>query len=160
MCRMRRCAAVGFIRFQCFQRYMAPCRREAGGTRATIRRPFWLIRDSEMMKFHSMPSAHFSKDRPVDYFILMEPRADGPIIGTYGEHPIAASVKDAFGRRYSYVGAASRLRDGRFDVKTLAPGEWFVRPGLVYRMESAEAGGLLARLRKRDAPSPGDHASF
>ncbi len=104
------------------------------------------------MKFKPMPSAAFAKDRPVDYFILVEPRADGPIIGTLNDRPIPAAVKDAFGRRYLYVGVASRLRDGRFDVNTLSPGEWFVRPGLVYRMEH-DHGGLIARLRKR-----GEHA--
>ncbi|HVZ02102.1 MAG TPA: hypothetical protein VHA35_21525 [Dongiaceae bacterium] len=113
-----------------------------------------------MMKFNAMPSAHFSKDRPVDYFILVEPRADGPVIGTYGDHPIAASVKDAFGRRYRYVGVASRLRDGRLDVKALSPGEWFVQPGLVYRMESDESGGLLGRLRRREQPSRDERASY
>ena len=112
------------------------------------------------MKFNAMPSAHFSQDRPVDYFILVEPQADGPVIGTYNEHPIAAAVKDAFGRRYLYVGVASRLRDGRFDVKTLSPGEWFMRPGLVYRMEVREAGGLIGRLRKRDDTPRDDRPSF
>ena len=113
-----------------------------------------------MMKFNTMPSAHFSKDRPVDYFILVDPQVDGPIIGTYNDHPIAAAVKDAFGRRYLYVGVASRLRDGRLDVKTLSQGEWFARPGLVYRSESSEIGGLLGWRRKRDEPSHGDHAPF
>ena len=112
------------------------------------------------MKFDTMPSAHFAKDRPVDYFILMDPQADGPIIGTYDEHPIAAAVRDAFGRRYLYVGIASRLRDGRFDVKTLAPGEWFARPGLVYRMESSETGRLFGRMRKQDDSSSSGHASL
>jgi hypothetical protein len=113
-----------------------------------------------MMKFNTMSSAHFSKDRPVDYFILVEQRADGPVIGTYDDHPIAAAVKDAFGRRYLYVGIAPRLRDGRFDVKALSPGEWFARPGLVYRAEIPETGGLLARLRKRGNPSNDEHARF
>jgi hypothetical protein len=114
-----------------------------------------------MMKFNAMPSAHFSRNRPVDYFILVDPEADGPVIGTYNGHPIAAAVKDAFGRRYLYVGIASRLRDGRFDVNALSPGEWFARPGLVYRMETRGAGGLLGRLRKRDGREPDrEHASF
>ena len=112
------------------------------------------------MKFNAMPSAHFSNDRPVDYFILVDPRADGPIIGTYNEQPIAAAVKDAYGRRYLYVGIASRMRDGRFDVKTLSPGEWFAGPGLVYQMESVETGGFLGRLRKRGDSSRDEHASL
>jgi hypothetical protein len=112
-----------------------------------------------MMKFSAMPSAHFSNERPVDYFILVEPRADGPIIGTYDDQPIPAAVKDAFGRRYVYVGIASRLRDGRLDVKALSPGEWFAHPGLVYRMESHETG-LLGRFRKRSEASRDEHASL
>jgi hypothetical protein len=111
-----------------------------------------------MMKFNPMPTSHFPNDRPVDYFILVEPQADGPVIGSYNGQPIAAAVRDAFGRRYSYVGVATKLRDGRFDVKTLAPGEWFARPGLVYRMEPSEPGGLIHRLLKRDADSNDGHS--
>ena len=111
-------------------------------------------------KLPAMPSAHFSKDRPIDYFILVEPRADGPVIGTYDDHPIPTAVRDAFGQRYTYVGVASRLRDGRFDVKSLAPGEWFVPSGLVYRMERhAGRGSLFDRLRRRHAPSGSEHPS-
>ena len=112
------------------------------------------------MKFSPMPSAHFAKDRPIDYFILVEPRADGPIIGSYDERPIPAAVIDAFDRRYSYVGVATKLPDGRLDVNTLSPGEWFVRPGLVYRMEGSEPGGLLNRLLKRHETSNEDRASL
>jgi hypothetical protein len=104
------------------------------------------------MKFDAMTSPHFSKDRPVDYFILVDPEPDGPTIGTFNNHPIAAAVKDAFGRRYSYVGVATRRRDGQFDVTTLSPGEWFSPRGLVYRMEPRKGDEtLLGRLRKRHA---------
>jgi hypothetical protein len=128
---------------------------------ATIRRRILLVQfEDATMKLTAMPSAHFSADRPVEYFILVDPRADGPIIGTYDGGPIPAAVKDAFGRRYSYVGVASRLRDGRLDVKTLSEGEWFVRVGLVYRMESDDRGGFLGRLRKRGEPSSRERASF
>jgi hypothetical protein len=126
---------------------------------ATIRRVALLVRDRDV-EFNAMPSAHFSNDRPVDYFILVEPRADGPIIGTYGDHPIAAAVKDAFGRRYLYVGIAARLRDGRLDVTALSQGEWFTAPGLVYVAEVPQAGGFLGRLRKRSHPSGDEHARF
>jgi hypothetical protein len=104
------------------------------------------------MKFDAMTSPHFSKDRPVDYFILVDPEPDGPTIGTFNNHPIAAAVKDAFGRRYGYVGVATRRRDGQFDVTTLSPGEWFSPRGLVYRMEPRKGDEtLLGRLRKRHA---------
>jgi hypothetical protein len=119
-----------------------------------------LVSRFDTMKFTAMPSVHFSGDRPVDYFILVEPRADGAIIGTYNDRPIPDAVKDAFGRRYSYVGVASRLRDGRLDVKTLSEGEWFVHPGLVYRMEADDRGGLLGRFRKRNDRSHGEHVSL
>ena len=103
-----------------------------------------------------MRATHFSKERPIEYFVLIEPRPDGPIIGTLGDHPIAAAIRDDFGRRYTYVGVASRLRDGRYDVKTLAPGEWFADPGLVYRQEPTPSG-LRRFLRgsngDRDRPS-------
>jgi hypothetical protein len=125
---------------------------------ATVDRSLLLISGFEMMKFSPMPSAHFANDRPVDYFILVDPRADGPVIGSFNEQPIPASVKDAFGRRYSYVGIATKLRDGRLDAKTLSPGEWFVQPGLVYRMEASEPS-LLNRLLKRNDASHDKHAS-
>jgi hypothetical protein len=115
--------------------------------------------ESEAMKSSMMPTVHFPSDRPVDYFILVEPRADGPVIGTYGDQPIPAAVRDAFGQRYTYVGVASRLRDGRLDVNSLSAGEWFVEPGLVYAADGDEAGGgLLGRLRRRP-PSSGHDAS-
>jgi hypothetical protein len=131
-----------------------------GPAGATIRRAHWLILRFEIMKFDAMASAHFSKDRPVDYFILVDPEPDGPMIGTYNNHPIAAAVKDAFGRRYLYVGVATRRRDGQFDVTTLAQGEWFSPRGLVYRMEGQAGGSLLGRLRKRQGPSEGDRAAL
>jgi len=71
-----------------------------------------------------------------DYHIVFEPRPDGPTIGFYGEHPIAAAIVDYFGRRFAYDGIAPRKRDGKYDVKSLRPGEWIAEPGLVYRIES------------------------
>jgi hypothetical protein len=71
-----------------------------------------------------------------DYHIVFEPRPDGPTIGFYGEHPIAAAIVDYFGRRFIYDGIAPRRRNGNYDVKLLRPGEWIVEPGLVYSIES------------------------
>jgi hypothetical protein len=89
--------------------------------------------------------------RAVDYSILLRPRADGPIVGTYGGRPIPAAVIDEFGRRYTYAGLAPRLSSGRYDVAALHRGEWIVEPGLVYRGEEiAQKGprpfGLFAAL--------------
>jgi hypothetical protein len=75
----------------------------------------------------------FTTSRPVEYFILVEPKADGPLIGYYAGRPIPAAVVDCFGRRYSYVGVAPRRRSGQYDVESLRPGEWIVEPGLVYQ---------------------------
>ena len=71
--------------------------------------------------------------RPVEYFILVEPRPDGALLGYYAGRPIPEAVIDHFGRRYSYVGVASRRHSGQYDVEALAPGEWIIEPGLVYR---------------------------
>jgi hypothetical protein len=71
--------------------------------------------------------------RPVDYYVLVEPRPDGPLLGYYAGRPIPASVVDYWGRHYRYVGVAPRGRGGRYDVGSLRPGEWIVEPGLVYR---------------------------
>ena len=71
--------------------------------------------------------------RPVEYFLLVEPRADGPPIGYYAGNPIPAAVVDYWGRRYSYAGIATRRRSGQYDVEALGPGEWIIEPGLVYR---------------------------
>lgn len=71
-----------------------------------------------------------------DYHLVFEPRPDGPTIGFYGEHPIAAAIVDHFGRRFVYDGIAPRKRDGKYDIKALRPGEWVAEPGLVYHIES------------------------
>jgi hypothetical protein len=88
---------------------------------------------------------NFTATRHVGYFILMEPRADGPVVGYYAGHPIAAAVVDYFGRRYAYVGVASRLPSGRYDAESLLPGEWIVEPGLLYYAEPHEPGDLPKR---------------
>jgi len=75
----------------------------------------------------------FATSRPVEYFILVEPHADGPVVGYYAGQAIAAAVVDYFGRRYSYAGIAPRRRSGQYDVEALGPGEWIIEPGLVYR---------------------------
>ncbi|HUL07916.1 MAG TPA: hypothetical protein VLV76_16470 [Candidatus Acidoferrum sp.] len=75
----------------------------------------------------------FAARRPVEYFILVEPRADGPLVGYLAGNPIRAAVIDHWGRRYSYAGVAPRRRSGQYDVEALGPDEWIIEPGLVYR---------------------------
>jgi hypothetical protein len=97
-----------------------------------------------------MSRVNFTAARPVDYFILVEPRADGPVIGFYAGHPIAAAVVDYFGRRFLYAGVAPRLRSGRYDGDSLRPGEWIVEPGLIYYADPKESPGLRKRLPASD----------
>lgn len=84
------------------------------------------------MQITLRPASHRSRPRPVAYFLLLEPRAAGPVIGIYRDQPIAASVVDADGRHYAYAGIAPRLSSGVYDVEALRDGEWLVEPGLVY----------------------------
>ena len=81
-----------------------------------------------------------SQRRPVEYFMLMNPRAEGPSLGTFAGRPIPATMVDEFGERYAYAGVAPRLRDGRYDVDAVGKDEWLVEPGLVYR-GNVEASG-------------------
>lgn len=67
-----------------------------------------------------------------DLMQVVDPKADGPVIGFYAECPIAAAVVDSFGHRFVYAGAAPRRHSGKFDFTALGPGEWIVEPGLVY----------------------------
>ncbi len=78
--------------------------------------------------------------------LLVEPRPDGKVVGYYADHPIAATVVDYFGRRFSYAGVAPRLRSGRYDIGSLGLGEWIVEPGLIYcYQKTSEEGGLLKK---------------
>jgi hypothetical protein len=94
-----------------------------------------------------MPRVNFTAARPVEYFMLVEPRADGPVVGYYAGRAIAAAVVDRFGHRFTYAGVAPCLRSGRYDVESLQPGEWIVEPGLVYYRDPSESGGVLKTLR-------------
>jgi len=70
---------------------------------------------------------------PIEYYIL---RIAGPsasqacagssVVGYLGDRPIFSTVVDSSGTCYRYVGLALRLPDGRYDVQSLAPGEWIV----------------------------------
>ncbi len=79
--------------------------------------------------------ARIGRSLPTEYFILANLQSEGSTIGHLAGTPIVETVVDASGCRYRYVGIATRHADGRFDVDCLGPGEWIVRPGLVYLME-------------------------
>jgi hypothetical protein len=57
----------------------------------------------------------------------------GATIGTFCGEEIPESVIDEFGRLFHYAGVAPRRTNGQFDDDALKPGEFIVRPGLVYR---------------------------
>ena len=77
-----------------------------------------------------------SRERhPIDeeFFILAHVQPEGHVVGRLGELAIPSHVMDEDGQHYVFEGVAARRPSGRFDVDALRPGEWIVRPGLVYR---------------------------
>jgi len=89
-----------------------------------------------------------AEDR-TDYYMIVEPQSEGPVIGTYAGSPITETVLDGFGRRYAYAGAAPCRRDGRYDIEVLASGEFILEPGLLYRMAASKPADGLARARSQ-----------
>ncbi len=82
---------------------------------------------------------------------LVEPRADGPVVGFYGNHPIAAAVVDNFGHRFVYAGAAPRRCNGQYDYEALGASEWIVDPGLVYATDHDNSCDASTRRHHRSA---------
>ena len=72
---------------------------------------------------------------PAEYFTLDVDRV-GPTIGYLAGQPIAATVIDASGQHYRFVGMAPRHPNGEIDIAALGTDEWIVRPGLVYFLEA------------------------
>jgi len=89
-------------------------------------------------------SMHRDK-RVTEYSLIVEPRAEGAVIGYFAGETINECVVDTFGRRFSFVGLASRRRDGRFDVAQLQAGEFIAEPGLVYRLITSNSISAAAR---------------
>lgn len=81
-----------------------------------------------------------NRNRPVDYFMLQEPKGEGLLVGHFAGAPIPERMTDCFGLRYRFAGIASRLTDGRYDLDALRPGEWLVEPGLIYVQETGLRG--------------------
>lgn len=105
------------------------------------------------MRLHSVwLTSRESRRVPTEYFVLANLREQGAIIGRLAGHPIADTVVDARGRRYHFVGVATRDASGRFDVEALRAGEWIVQPGLVYAVDGEvrrPLSELALRIRSR-----------
>ena len=85
--------------------------------------------------------------RAVEYAMIVEPRPEGAVIGYFAGEPISERVIDTFGRRFAYVGLASRRRDGEFDADQLKVGEFIAQPGLVYRLIAKSSSGAAPMRR-------------
>lgn len=79
----------------------------------------------------------FNSDRPIEYSILHGVTPAGRSVGTYAGQDIPETIVDEFGRHFAYVGVAPRKWNGHYDGNALAPGEFIVPPGLVYRYVAA-----------------------
>lgn len=97
-----------------------------------------------------MPGFNIRAGQPVDYYLLVEPRPAGPMIGVYRDQPISQSITDYFGRSFSYDGVAPRRRDGKYDLDALKAGQFIVEPGLLYcadgRKANAQKRGLMSAM--------------
>lgn len=78
---------------------------------------------------------------PTEYLVLPHVAADGPVIGYFGERPIAARIRDQWGQRYAYRGVAPLRADGTVNLALVRTGEWIVEPGLLYALDDG-AGPL------------------
>jgi hypothetical protein len=80
-----------------------------------------------------MPSKRM---RHLEYFLLHYATPAGPPVGSYGNLAIPEAVVDDSGRQYRFAGVAPRTLTGEFDLDALQAGEFILRPGLVYRLET------------------------
>ncbi|MBS0232281.1 MAG: hypothetical protein JSR99_02210 [Proteobacteria bacterium] len=70
--------------------------------------------------------------------ILYDVTAQGPVIGYYLGRPIHDRVADRWRRIYTYAGVIERYQHGNYDPTRLAPLEFILEPGIVYRMQIPE----------------------
>lgn len=80
-----------------------------------------------------MPIAVAKRRFEIEYSILHDVRPAGPCIGYYCGKAITEAVTDQFGHVLIFAGVALRTDDGDFDIGALAPGEFILEPGLIYR---------------------------
>lgn len=75
------------------------------------------------------------RPRDVTFSIVHGAKPAGRSIGEFAGQEIPEAVSDTFGHRLIYAGIAPRRMDGEFDVDALGPGEFIVKPGLIYRRD-------------------------
>lgn len=75
------------------------------------------------------------RGRYIEYSLLRNVIAEGPVVGQYEGQDIRKSIVDEWGRRYSFVGIAAFSWDGQYDYDALKTGEFILPPGLVYRLD-------------------------
>ena len=85
-----------------------------------------------------MLALHTEARCKLDYRMMVEPRPSGPTIGYLAETPIAETVIDRFGRHFLFAGVTPHKPNDQYDAELLAPGEFIVSPGLIYRLEKIE----------------------
>ena len=81
------------------------------------------------------PYSEFAHDRYIEYFLLRNVTAKGPVVGHYEGQDVRQSIVDEWGRRYSFVGIAAFKWNGEYDCDALKAGEFILPPGLVYRLD-------------------------
>lgn len=75
------------------------------------------------------------RGRYLEYFLLRNVTAEGPIVGRYEGQDVRQNIVDEWGRRYSFVGIAAFRWDGQYACDALKTGEFILPPGLVYRLD-------------------------
>ena len=79
--------------------------------------------------------SEFNQSRRIEFFLLRNVIAEGPVVGSYAGEPIRRSVIDEWNRRYNFVGLAAFRWDGQYDCDALQTGEFILPPGLIYRLD-------------------------
>ncbi len=87
----------------------------------------------------------FKRTRLIEYSILHDVEPAGANIGFYSGRPIYESVIDQFGRRFEFIGLASRRQNGQFDADALRTGEFFCSRDCGLRPRAAEESVTLRR---------------
>ncbi len=85
-----------------------------------------------------MPTLYIENRCKFDYRTIVEPRPAGPTIGYFSEIPFTETVTDLFGRSFRFAGVIPNIPDARDDAELLRPGEFTIKPGLIYRLENFE----------------------
>lgn len=79
-----------------------------------------------------MPIVNARRSSDVTYSIIHRVKPAGRSIGCFAGKDIPEAVEDDFGHILTYVGVAPRLQNGDYNVAALQPGEFIVKPGLIY----------------------------